>query len=132
MHFPELDIAGKNRRVDLMVHNRLENDWEIIELKKKIPLVKNYRDIPVFSSELSGAILQLKNYYNLLLQERVRESLKRDGIDYYYPRLKLIVGGSINTSHKQWMHLLSNARSEGIEVLTYEKLIQEMKMRFLD
>lgn len=131
--FPELDIAEKNRRVDLMVHNRLENDWEIIELKKKIPLIRNYRDMSAFSSEVTGAIYQLKNYYELLLQERVRESLKRDGIDYCYPRLKLIVGGSINTSHKQWMYLLSDVRStNGIEILTYEKLIQEMKMRFFD
>ena len=128
LRFPELDIAGKNRRVDILVHNCVENDWELIELKKKIKLSKIYRGQPVFSSEIMGAIQQMRNYYNILQQDRVREKFLREGIEYYAPSLKLIVGGQKNVSQKQWRQMLLS--TNGVKLITYDDLIKEMKVRY--
>lgn len=128
LRFPDLDIAGKNRRVDILVHNCVENDWELIELKKKIKLSTIYRGQPVFSHEIIGAIQQLKNYYNILQQDRVREYFLREGIEYYNPSLKLIIGGEKNVSHKQWRQML--ASTNGVHLITYDDLIKEMKTRY--
>lgn len=129
LRFPDLDIAGKNRRVDILVHNCVENDWELIELKKKIKLSTIYRGQPVFSSEIMYAIQQLKNYYNILLQDRVREHFLREGIEYYNPSIKLIVGGQKNVSHKQWRQML--ASTDDVHLITYDDLIKEMRTRYL-
>lgn len=128
LRFPELDIAGKNRRIDILAHNYVENDWELIELKKKIKLCSDYRGVPVLSRELTGAIEQLKNYYRIMQQERVREHFLREGMEYYNPTLKLIVGGSKNVSHKQWRQMLSSVN--GVHLITYDSLINEMKARY--
>lgn len=128
LRFPDLDISGKNRRVDILVHNCVENDWELIELKKKIKLSKIYRGQPVFSSEIMGAIQQLNNYYDILRQDRVREYFLREGIEYYNPSIKLIVGGQKNVSHKQWRQMLSS--TNGVHLITYDDLIKEMKTRY--
>lgn len=128
LRFPELDIAEENRRIDILVHNYVENDWELIELKKKIKLSSTYRGVPVLSYELRGAIEQLKNYYRIMQQERVREHFLCEGIEYYNPTLKLIVGGSKNVSHYQWRQMLSSA--DGVHLITYDNLINEMKARY--
>ena len=128
LRFPELDVAGKNRRIDILIHNFVENDWELIELKKKIKLSSTYRGVPVLSYELRGAIEQLKNYYRIMQQDRVREHFLREGIEYYNPTLKLIVGGSKNVSHYQWRQMLSSA--DGVHLITYDNLINEMKSRY--
>lgn len=110
------------------MHNYVENDWELIELKKKIKLSSTYRGVPVLSYELRGAIEQLKNYYRIMQQERVQEHFLREGIKYYNPILKLIIGGSKNVSHYQWRQMLSSA--DGVHLITYDNLIYEMKARY--
>ncbi|MDE7170713.1 MAG: DUF4263 domain-containing protein [Oscillospiraceae bacterium] len=129
LSFPELDIAEKKRRIDIMIHNSAINDWELIELKKKIRLSSTYRGVPVFSHEISGAIEQLRNYYDILQQQPVRDHFRREGIEYYNPVLKLVVGGSQNASHEQWRKMLSSSR--GVHVITYDELIKEMKANYL-
>lgn len=128
LSFPELDIAEKKRRIDIMIHNSVVDDWEIIELKKKIRLSTTYRGVPLFSREVSGAIEQLKNYYSILQQQRVRDYFRFEGIEYYNPVLKLVVGGYPNTSHEQWRKMLSSSRD--VHVITYDELIKEMKINY--
>lgn len=128
LRFPELDISGKNRRIDLMLHDSVINDWEIIELKKHIHLTRQYRDGPVFAADVQGALAQVRNYYNILQQKEVRDYFLREGIEYYKPTMKLIIGGKKNVTHAQWRELVSSVQD--IKILTYDSLLQEMKARY--
>lgn len=128
LRFPELDIAEKNRRIDLMIHDSVQNDWEIIELKKQIPITRLYRDIPSFTSDIIGAINQLRNYHDILMQQKVKERFLREGIEYYHPAMKLIVGGKPNVTHAQWRKLVSDIHD--VQLLTYDSMIKEIKARY--
>ena len=128
LKYPELDISQKNRRIDLFAHNQIIDDWEIIELKKNVRLLSNYRDIKKFSSEITGAIEQLRNYYHILQQQTVKDSFRREGIEYYDPSLKLIFGGKIDTnSRAEWRRLVKTVPD--VKLITYDELIAELRLR---
>lgn len=127
LRFPELDIANKNRRMDIFLHNSIINDWELYELKKIIPLTKTYRDIPVFTSEINSSIQQIKNYYRILQNHSVKEKLQRDGIEYFEPTLSIVVGRTSELSHDMWRWLVTTNKE--IKILTYDDLLAEMSMR---
>jgi hypothetical protein len=128
LRFPELDIAGRDRRLDIFMRNSLSNDWELFEVKKVIPLTRNYRDIPVIASEITYAVQQLKNYSRNLLQYSVRERLARDGIEYFVPTLHLVAGRTPQISHEQWRWLLSS-QDKDVRITTYDDLLAEMRLR---
>lgn len=127
LRFPEIDIANKNRRLDIFLHNNVINDWELFELKKLMPLTTSYRDIPVFKSEIYSAIQQLKNYNRILQNQKVKEMLKRDGIEYYEPSLNLVVGRTSTLPHDEWRWLI--ASNKDVKILTYDNLLTEMSNR---
>lgn len=127
LRFPEIDIANKNRRLDIFLHNNVINDWELFELKKIMPLTKSYRDIPVFRNEIYSAIQQLKNYDRILQNHEVKEKLKRDGIEYYEPSLNLVVGRTSTLPHDEWRWLATS--NKDIKILTYDNLLTEMSNR---
>lgn len=127
LRFPEIDISNKNRRLDIFLHNNVINDWELFELKKVMPLTKSYRDIPVFKSEIYSAIQQLKNYERILQNQKVKERLKRDGIEYYEPSLNLVVGRKSALPHDEWRWLV--ASNKDVKILTYDNLLLEMSNR---
>lgn len=128
LKFPEADIASKNRRLDVFLRNSVENDWELIELKKSIDLIKFYRDVPTFKSEILNAIQQLKNYEKILFQHTTKEHFKKMGIEYFYPELRLVIGRKPNISTEQW-RWLKMTNSNNIKIITYDELIKSLKAR---
>lgn len=128
LKFPQLDIAGKNRRLDIFLRNSIENDWEIIEIKRVIELTSTYRDIPVLTHEITFAIQQIKNYASILSQESVRRKLARAGIEYYYPSLRLVVGKRPQIGHEQWRWLKSSNEKD-VKITTFDELLDEMRLR---
>lgn len=128
LRFPELDIAGRERRLDIFMRNSLSNDWELYEVKRVIPLISYYRGDPDFASEITHAIQQLKNYSRTLLQSSVKERLARDGIEYFEPSLHLVAGRIPQITHKQWRWLMST-HNKDVRIITYDDLMGEMRLR---
>ena len=131
LRFPELDINRKERRLDIFLRNAIEKDWELIELKGRSKIISNYRDIPTLSSTMTGAISQLRNYERILQQDSVKKKMKEQGIDYYEPQLRLVVGGKPEISIEQWRRIKVD-NEKGLRITTFEDIMQEMKMRYLD
>jgi len=133
LNFPDLDISGGKRRIDLFLHDAQRDDWELMELKKLIPLGKmNNRSIPAFRNEVISAITQLKAYQRIFEQSVVKNKLSEDGIKYYQPSFTLIAGGGkpSNFTHEQWRWLVDNTeKSHNLKFLTYSDLLTEMKLR---
>jgi len=128
LRFPELDIAAKNRRLDIFLRNGVFNDWELFEVKRYVPLSGTYRDCPVLAAEVHHAIQQVKNYRRLLSQEVVKRALAKEGIEYFEPSLRLVIGQRPQVSHEQWCWLLRTNESE-VKIITYDDLLEEMKRR---
>lgn len=129
LRFPELDIANKNRRLDIFLRNSIERDWELFELKRAHKLTRTYRDIPTFTSEIHHAIQQIRNYERILGQEKVKQKFAREGIEYYYPELRLVLGNKPDISDEQW-RFLKTTNENRLKIVTFEDLIMEMKTRY--
>jgi hypothetical protein len=129
LKFPEIDIANKNRRLDIFLRNSIERDWELFELKKTQKLTTTYRDIPVFKSEILHAIQQIRNYEKILNQEKVKVKFAKEGIEYFNPELRLVVGNKPDISIEQW-RFLKSTNENGLKIITFEDLISEMKIRY--
>jgi hypothetical protein len=128
LKFPELDIAGSKRRLDVFLRNSALNDWELYEIKKIISLTKTYRGISTISKEICGAIHQIKNYSRILSQDSVKKELAKRGIEYFEPSLNLIAGKTPQIPHAQWRWLLQS--NKDVKIITYDQLLTEMKSRF--
>lgn len=131
LRFPELDINRKERRIDIFLRNAIERDWELIELKRKGKIISTYRDVPTLSSRITGAISQLRNYQRILQQDTVKKKLEQQGIEYYEPQLRLVVGGKPEIANDQWRRI-KHDNEKGLTITTYDDIIEEMKMRYLN
>lgn len=130
LRFPDLDIAGKERRLDLFLRNSVANDWELFEIKRVINLTRTYRDVPVIAREVVYAIQQVKNYARILSQDAVKRHFAREGIVYYEPALHLIVGRRPQISQSQWRWLVTS--NTDVKLITFDELIEEMRLRLRD
>lgn len=131
LRFPELDIANKDRRLDIFLRNSVSNDWELFEVKRAVQLTRTYRDIPVITSEVLYAVQQVQNYARMLAQDEVKRKFAADGIEYFEPVLKLVIGRRPQISQQQWRSLVvSNERD--VKLITFDDLMREMAIRFKD
>lgn len=129
LRFPELDVGGKDRRLDVLLRNSIERDWELVELKRPaVQLTGTYRDIPMLSREVSGAIQQLRNYGRILDQDSVKRHFAAEGIEYYSPELRLVIGRGPQIPHETWRWLKSTGET-GLKIMTFDDLLAEMKLR---
>jgi hypothetical protein len=131
LRFPDLDITGKERRMDVFMRNSISMDWDLFEIKNPIRLIRNYRDVPVMVAEVSHAITQLKNYSRLLSSRKVKETLKQSGIEYCEPTLNLVIGRKPQIPLEQWRWLLSS-QDKDVRLITFDDLFSEMKIRLTD
>ena len=92
-------------------------------------LSRTYRDVPVFMSEIYFAIQQIKNYKKILSQDLVKEKLSLEGIEYYHPELRLVIGSKPDISIDQWRWLKST-NENNLKIMTYDDLLAEMRIRF--
>jgi len=83
---------------------------------------------PIFIGEVIAAIQQLRNYQDILLQNTVREHFRNEGIEYFYPEMRLVIGRKPNMSVNQWRKLKSSYENN-IKILTYDLLLEEMRSR---
>ncbi len=127
LKFPEADMRNKSRRLDIFLRNSVINDWELFEVKRAINLTGNYRDIPVFSAEISHAMQQVKNYAKLLSQDSIRRKFAKEGIEYFEPSLHIVAGRRPQIPHKEWRWLL--ASNKEVKLITLDDLLSEMKSR---
>jgi hypothetical protein len=130
LRFPEFDIAGKPRRMDVFLRNSVTDDWELFEIKRLVKVTNAYRDVPVLSSELLHAIQQVKNYQRILLQDATKRYFDAQGISYYEPVLHLVVGRQPQIHRSQWRWLLSEHKD--VKILTFDDLLKEMQVRVND
>lgn len=129
LKFPELDISDKNRRLDIFLRNSIARDWELFELKNVKKLTRTYRDIPTFTSEIHNAIQQVRAYEKLLSQAKVKEKFAREGIEYYYPEIRLVVGNKPDISDEQW-RFLKSTNENSLKIITFDELLESMKLRY--
>jgi hypothetical protein len=131
LRFPHIDITSQHRRLDVFVRNAVVNDWELFEIKRAIPLAGTYRDVPVLSREIHGAIQQIRNYSRILADDRVKRHFAAQGIEYYEPALHLVVGRTPTIPHEQWRWLASTAPQD-VKIFTYDRLLAETRARLMD
>jgi len=131
LRFPELDITGHERRLDLFLRNSVQGDWELFELKRAVPITTIDRHLPVFSSQLHHAVEQVRNYSRILKQHAVKERLAREGIEYFEPELNIVIGRTPQLDTAQWRRLLKN-NSQDVKILTYDRLLSELRLRLDD
>ena len=128
---PELDIAGKDRRLDLFLRNSIISDWELFEIKRVVPLTGTYRDTPVMATEVLHSVQQVKNYSRNLSSDSVKRRLAREGIEYFEPSLNLVIGRRPQTRIDQWRWLLSS-QNGGVKIITFDELRDELSQRVTD
>jgi hypothetical protein len=131
LRFPELDIAGKDRRLDIFLRNSVSSDWELFEVKRAVHLTRTYRDIPVITAEVLYSVQQVQNYARILSQDAVKRKFAAEGIEYFEPVLKLVIGRRPQISHQQWRTLVSSNERD-VKLITFDDLIKEMAIRFKD
>lgn len=131
LRFPELDISNHNRRLDVFLRNSVLNDWELFEVKRSFDVSHTYRDVPVLVSEVARAIQQTKNYARILSQDRVKRHFAKQGIEYFEPRLSLVVGRTPGIPHDQWRWLRSSSE-DSVSIITFDDLISELKTRLTE
>ena len=128
LDFPEIDIANKSRRLDIVMRNSLSKDWDIFELKRSsVKLTKTKADIPMFVSAVNDAIAQLKNYKYILNQDAVKRAFENKGIKYYDPSINLVIGKKPNLSQQKWNWLLTQHNE--LKIITYDDLLNSGKHR---
>jgi hypothetical protein len=128
LRFPEYDIAGKERRLDVFLRNSVINDWALFEIKRPVKVTSTYRDVPVIAREVTEAIQQVKNYARILTQDAVKKQFAKEGIEYYEPCLNLVIGRSPEISQEQWRWLMST-HGRDLNIFTYDDLLKEMRVR---
>lgn len=131
LRFPALDIAGKDRRLDVFLRNSVINDWELVELKRPAAVSRTHRDMQILTQEVLGAIHQIRNYARILAQDRVKRHFAALGIQYYEPRLSIIVGRTPQIPHDQW-RWLRESNSREVKIATYDDVLGELRSRVHD
>lgn len=129
---PEVDVGSTSRRLDVFLRNSVTNDWELIELKRTtVPLTRTVRDVPTISHQLVDAMHQIKNYARLLAQEKVKRHFAHKGIEYFEPRLTIVIGRTPAIPQKQWRWL--KASNEGpLTIMSFDELRKELSLRLTD
>jgi hypothetical protein len=126
---PELDVGGKDRRLDLFLRNSVSNDWELFELKRAtVRLTRTTRDVPVITRHVVDAMHQVQNYAQLLRQDKVRRHFAQKGIEYFQPRLTIVIGRTPSIPHAQW-RWLKDLNENKVVLMTYDELRKELALR---
>lgn len=128
---PELDVGRKDRRLDLFLRNSVYNDWDLVELKRVVRVTTSHRDIPILATELTRAVQQTAYYGKLLGKDSVKEHLKRQGIEYFEPQLKLVIGRKPQIDYAQWRWLTRTFGGD-VEMLTYDNLRDSMRAHLIE
>lgn len=128
LRFPELDIGGRERRLDLFLRDSIQEDWEIVELKRPIELVSSSDDIPTLRSEFHRAVAQLRAYQRLLGQDAVRRRLAAAGFEYFQPAARLVIGRRPRIPLEQWRYLRNQVGTD-LTFDTYDDLLAELRLR---
>lgn len=128
---PDVDFGKKDRRLDMFLRNSVTNDWDLVEIKRPVPLTRTSRDAPVISRHVVDAIHQVKNYARLLAQDKVKKHFAKQGIEYCEPRLSVVIGRTPEIPHEQWRWL--KATNEGpVSIVTFDELRRELSARLED
>ena len=131
LRFPELDISGHDRRLDVFLRNSVINDWELFEIKRPVSVSGTYRDVPIIARELSAAILQTKNYGRILTQDKVKKHFAKRGIEYFEPQLSVVIGRTPQIPHEQW-RWLKTSHDNQVKIITYDDLLGELRSRIAE
>jgi hypothetical protein len=131
LRFPDLDLSGKDRRLDIFLRNSVTADWELFEVKRAVEITGTYRDTTVIKQEVLYAMQQVKNYARILSQDVVKKRLASEGLEFYEPSLNLIIGRRPQLPPEQWRHLVMH-NAKDVKLITYDDLIKEMQLRFED
>jgi hypothetical protein len=132
LKFPDIDIGNKERRMDLMLRNSVQSDWELFELKRpNVSLTKSKSDVPMFTAAVHNTIAQANNYKSILQQDKVKRAFANDGIEYYEPEINIVIGKKPSITNAHWRRLVSQNAS-GINIIPYDTLLSEAKTRFSD
>jgi Domain of unknown function (DUF4263) len=128
LRFPQLDVSGKCRRLDIFLRNAVVNDWELFEVKRPIKLSKSYRDVPALVGEVLTAVQQTKNYARTLSQDVVKRHFAKEGIVYYEPMLSVVIGRTPQIPLEQWQWL-RRSNEDRVRIITFDDLLNELRFR---
>ena len=131
LHFPDVDITDRKRRLDVFLRNSVVNDWELFEIKRLTPVSSTYRDVPVIAREVTNAIHQIKNYARTLMQDKVKSHFAAQGIEYFVPKLSVVIGRTPAIPHDQW-RWLKTENETSVNIITFDQLLSELRCRLQD
>ena len=131
LRFPDLDIGSRERRLDVFLRNSVLNDWDLFEIKRPVSVAGSYRDVPVIAKEVTNAIHQVQNYARILMQDKAKRHFASQGIEYYEPRLNVVIGRTPQIPHEQW-RWLRTANEGAAKIITFDDLLVELKSRLTD
>lgn len=116
------------RRLDVLLHDSITDDWEVVELKKaSIKLTRNVRGVYQLCADITTAIAQIRNYSQIMQLTEVKEYLKGAyDIEYKSLEFRLIVGNEFSDSFRQ---CISNEKD--IKIQTYKLLYDDAKSRLI-
>ena len=73
------------------------------------------------------AVMQLKNYKNMLQQDAVKKAFENRGIQYYNPEINLVIGRRKDIPIGQWRSLIEEYYR--MKILTYDDLFKQAQFR---
>jgi hypothetical protein len=138
LKFPELDKYKKYKRFNVLLRNSVINDEDLFDLAlpKSIDnvyegfedLIKGYEYI---IQETVSALKQLKKCDTKPIHDKIKEMLSQEGIENCEPCVRLVLGKNPQIKKETWKWILSN-NEDNLNILSYDKLINEMKNRIDD
>ncbi len=134
----EAYLGGKSignregRLIDFLYRNKLTNNLCLIEIKTPVTKIigKQYRNVYSLSHEFTGAVCQLLDYRDNLLNEYYSLSEKSDEkFIANNPQLLLIVGKADALSIAEKKTLESFRQDlKSIQIITFDELLEKIRM----
>lgn len=122
-----LSLDDRDRRLDILLHNKETDDWEIFELKKaNAKITRKSKGIVCFCANVTRGLAQLRHYEeHLKLTEVKKQLFDKYKIKYLVPKFHLIIGRELSDDFRKCA-----SREKDVEIKTYETVYREMKCRF--
>jgi hypothetical protein len=119
--------------VDFLYTNDLTKNVALIEIKTpETKLIGSvYRDVFPPSNDISGAILQLTNYRNMLVQKFDSLIRKEDDLEMFSPTCLLIAGNltkELKDKAKQGSFEMYRSTLKDVQLTTFDELFRKVKI----
>ena len=123
-----LESIGNKKDTTIFLRNSVISDWEVYSLETK----NNFRTAnlskEVALENLANKIMNLSQLEKTLKSEKITELLKREGFEYFEPRINLVSDLSRHLSHREWRKLVRE-NNKYLNLISFDELFHEISRR---